>query len=201
MFSRSQSSCRVRSLPMQARRPTHQETIRVHTLLTQLVPHTAPLQMESEAKCHVELDPASVGSDQLLDSHSHQQLQQQSVLQQQQFERDCSVAEVSTQLLNLDQQVPSADEDNEVWKSLVVACSKCQLPRLKASVLQCDPALHWIRSDGCTLLHIAAAAGSWRAVDLLVDAGVSPMPRDRRRKSAYDVSKDKDTRDSFRKGM
>jgi ankyrin repeat protein len=64
-----------------------------------------------------------------------------------------------------------------------------------------DSALHFIRKDGCTLLHVAAAAGSWRVVDLLLDAGVSPMPRDRRRKSAYDVSKDKETRDSFRRGM
>ena len=183
---------------MQARRPTHQETIRVHTLLTQLVPHITPLQLGSEVKCHVELNLMSTGGDQLPKSHSHQQLQQQQL--QEQKEQECSVEVFSAQQ-DLDHQLPNADEDNEAWKTLVVACNKCHLPRLKASVLQCDPTLHWIRSDGCTLLHIAASAGSWRAVELLIDAGVSPLPRDRRRKSAYDVSKDKDTRDSFRRGM
>jgi hypothetical protein len=184
---------------MQARRPTHQETIRVHTLLTQLVPHITPLQLGSEVKCHVELNLMSTGEDQLPKNHSHQQLQQQPLFQEQK-EPECSVEAFSAQQ-HLDHQLPIADEDNEAWKTLVVACNKCHLPRLKASVLQCDPTLHCIRSDGCTLLHIAASAGSWRAVELLIDAGVSPLPRDRRRKSAYDVSKDKDTRDSFRRGM
>lgn len=176
-------------MPIQSRRPTHQETIRVLTALTQLVPHVPLLPFE--ARNHTELNSAPVCQDQSPGSH----------LPEPDPQSDTHHEVNVSQSIESDQQLAIADEENELWKSLVVACHKSQLPRLKSAVLQGDPTLHCIRSDGCTLLHIASSAGSWRVVDLLIEAGVSPMPRDKRRKSAYDVSKDKETRDSFRRGM
>jgi hypothetical protein len=175
-------------VPMQARRPTHQETIRVHAALTQLVPHVAPLPVE--AQHHTELDTPPAFQQTSIHGHLHEQSHQ--------FLKPPHEDAVSK---SIEAEHTSADEDSEIWKSFVVACQKSQLPRLKTAVQQCDPTLHFIRSDGCTLLHVAASAGSWRVVDLLLDAGVSPMPRDRRRKSAYDVSKDRETRDAFRRSM
>lgn len=181
---------RVRSVPLQVRRPTHQETIRVHTALTQLVPHVNHLL--AEAPTLTERDSESTCPDPSPDNCFFEQLKHQ---------LPASLEVCESKPVEVDQQLVDADEDDEHWKSLVIACQKSQLPRLKTAVLQRDPTLHCIRSDGCTLLHIAASAGSWRVVDLLIEAGVSPIPRDRRRKSAYDVSKDKETRDSFRRGM
>jgi hypothetical protein len=186
---------------MQARRPTRQETIRVHAALTQLVPHMLPVPSEiqpnappvpSEVQPRSQADLSPPIQSQTLDCPSNEQVRQQISS----VHEHCQIEPVES-----DAQLMRADEDSEVWKSLVVACTKSQLPRLRTAAAQGDSALHCIRGDGCTLLHIAAAAGSWRVVDLLIDAGVSPAPRDRRRKSAYDVSKDKATRDSFRKGM
>jgi hypothetical protein len=177
-------------VPMQARRPTRQETIRVHAALTQLVPHVLPIT--SEVQPRTQAGSSAPIQSQTRDCPSDDHIQQQIA---------SSLEQSQTEPVELDLQFMRADEDSEVWKSLVVACNKSQLPRLKTAAAQGDPILHCIRGDGCTLLHIAAAAGSWRMVDLLIDAGVSPAPRDRRRKSAYDVSKDKVTRDSFRKAM
>ena len=178
-------------MPMQVRRPTHQETIRIHTSLTQLVPHVLPLPIEAHDPAQPQPRVIPPGQDQSRIAHSHP-LQHQRLTPPEPTQEKCCESDL---------QYPNADEDNESWKSLVIACNKSQLPRLKTAVMHGEPSLHCIRSDGCSLLHIAASAGSWRVVDLLIDAGVSPLPRDRRRKSAYDVSKDKDTRDAFRRGM
>jgi hypothetical protein len=180
----------VRSLPIQVRRPTHQETIRVHTAITRLVPYLPPSPLDRAP--HLECDSLPSVKSESRDSHADDELQQRTSPHHGPSHSDP---------VDSDQSFVIADEESENWKSLMCACNKSQLPRLKTAVSQGDPSLHFIRSDGCTLLHIAAAAGSWRVVDLLIDAGVSPAPRDRRRKSAYDVSKDKATRDSFRKGM
>jgi hypothetical protein len=152
-------------------------------VLTQLVPYSVP-----ECKGRAEQDQPL--DTQLLSLN----VEQEASPQQPSPPREPALLESGRECLCI-------EEDGENWKSLVIACSKSQLPRLKTAILNGDSALHFIRKDGCTLLHVAAAAGSWRVVDLLLDAGVSPMPRDRRRKSAYDVSKDKETRDSFRRGM
>jgi hypothetical protein len=151
--------------------------------------HSSPSPLEAKSLSELESElPAPTQRD----HHSTD-------LTQQQLSSPCDL--IQAERVESDQDFSRADEDSDNWKSLVVACSKSQLPRLKSAIAQADPALHCVRSDGCTLLHIAAAAGSWRVVDLLIDAAVSPLPRDKRRKSAYDVSKDKATRDSFRKGM
>jgi hypothetical protein len=177
-------------VPIQARRPTHQETVRVHTTLTQMLPHVAPFPVE--AQNYTGHNSAPRFEDKSPDN----------CLSEQPSQVTPSFHEVDgSKCTESDLQMTKADENDELWKSLAVACHKSQLPRLKTAALQGDPTLHCIRSDGCTLLHIAASAGSWRVVDLLLEAGVSPMPRDRRRKSAYDVSKDKETRDAFRRGM
>jgi hypothetical protein len=182
-------SFRVRTVPMQVRRPTHQETIRIHTSLTQLVPYVLPLPIEAHDLDQPHFTPLS--QDQSLSIYSHP------------LQHQCPTPHEPTEekWRESDRQTSNADEDNETWKSLVIACNKSQLPRLKTAVMHGEPSIHCIRSDGCSLLHIAASAGSWRVVDLLIDAGVSPLPRDRRRKSAYDVAKDKDTRDAFRRAM
>lgn len=162
----------------------------MHTAITRLVPYVPPSPLDDAP--HLECVSIPQVPSETRESHTDNTIQQRTSSFHGPFVSDPVVSE---------QPFVIADEESENWKSLVCACNKSQLPRLKTAVSQGDPTLHFIRSDGCTLLHIAAAAGSWRVVDLLIDAGVSPAPRDRRRKSAYDVSKDKATRDSFRKGM
>lgn len=52
---------------------------------------------------------------------------------------------------------------------------------------------------GRTALHCAAAAGTTAAVTALLECGADPTARDTKKQTAYDVSRDKDTRMAFRR--
>ncbi|XP_076858232.1 tRNA endonuclease ANKZF1 [Brachyhypopomus gauderio] len=58
-----------------------------------------------------------------------------------------------------------------------------------------------IDSTGFTLLHVASATAQKAVVTLLLDAGSDPACRDRKGRTPYAVSPDKNTRNTFRKYM
>ena len=51
------------------------------------------------------------------------------------------------------------------------------------------------------LLHIASTQGHWKLVFLLLAYGADPAVKDQHGKLSYNLSRDKKTRDSFRKFM
>ena len=51
------------------------------------------------------------------------------------------------------------------------------------------------------LLHIASSQGHWRLVMLLLAYGADPAVKDKHGKLSYNLSRDKKTRESFRKFM
>ena len=51
------------------------------------------------------------------------------------------------------------------------------------------------------LLHIASSQGHWKLIFLLLAYGADPAVKDQHGKLSYNLSRDKKTRDSFRKFM